>query len=983
VTSDRWERIKDLFEETLRRAPSERASFLGGLCAADEDLRTEVMRLILQHESAGDFLESPPFPVPPQGQTKSAIALTSGARLGPYEIVGLAGRGGMGEVYRARDTRLGRQVAIKVIGASLEGDPNMQRRFEEEVRLAASLDHPRICAVYDVGQHDGIRYFVMEFLQGESLAARLAKGPLPTGELLEYAVDMASALAHAHRHHILHRDVKPANVFLTPQGVKVMDFGLAKICQKVQQPSLDSNPSKELRPPLTRPGFFHGTPEYVPPERLEGREGDHRSDIFAFGAVLYEMATGRRAFDAPTPAALVAAILSSEPPSMSGGTAPPELEWVVRRCLRKSPDARWESMSDVEAVLKWFVSRSGSTPATLDADSTGHRDRPLSSGGTAARANAVPRLPGIAAWAIITVLVCGAIAIMTARSWRSAPAAAPAPVVRFTLPVEPVPTTDFGAYLNSRLAISRDGRRLAYVSRRVTDKIPGIFVRHLESPLTTSVEGTEGATGVFFSPDGEQLGFFAEGKMKRVAFGGGAVLTICDVPQAAGASWGDDNAIVFAPTRLSVLMRVASRQGSIPAPVTSFRQGEVSHRFPDFVPGGNAIIYAAGNSDDFTSARIVVESLKTGERTELFEGTYPRYVWNGHLVFAREASLFALPFDPVRLRPEGPPQSLVTNLRINHETGSALFAVSDSTLVYRSVRESFVPRLLVWVDMDGREETVPMEPRPAMQPRLSRDGTRVAFTVGQRGWDHDLWTYTFAHRLLKRLTVEPGEEETPVWSPEGRRVAFSASRAGQPWRILAIPADGGSGVTLGTGQYMLHVSDWSQDGRYLAWTEFNPPGGQIRVAAVDGSREVRTVVAGAFDARGAVFSPDGRWIAFTSNETGRDEVYVQSYPGSEHKRPISVRGGREPSWSPSGDRVYFRGQDSMWGVDVRTAPTFASGTPRRLFADPYEWEHGGGGDRNYDISADGRRFLMLKAVRPHPPAELTVVMNWATTMAGR
>jgi hypothetical protein len=622
-------------------------------------------------------------------------------------------------------------------------------------------------------------------------------------------------------------------------------------------------------------------------------------------------------------------------------------------------------MSDVEAVLKWLAARSGGTPKSRDA---AHRP------------------PGIAAaWTISAILICGVIA-MTARPRLSAPLAPPAPVVRFTLPVEPAPTTDFGAYLDSRLAISRDGRRLAYVSRRVTDKIPAVFVRHLQSPLTTLVDGTEGATGVFFSPDGEQLGFFADGKMKMVAFGGGAVLTICNAPQPAGGSWGDDDTIVFAPTPLSGLVRVASRQGARPAPVTSLRKGEVSHRFPDFVRGGNAIVYAAGSSTDFTAARIVVESLQTGERTELFEGTHPRYLWSGQLVFARDASLVAVPFDPVRLRLEGPPQNLVTNLRLNHETGSALFAMSDSTLVYRPMREAFVQRVLVWVDMEGREEIVPLEPRPSMQPRLSPDGTRVAFTVGQRGWDHDLWTYTFAHRLLTKLTLDPGEEETPVWSPDGRRVAFSASHAGQPWTIRAIPAEGGSGVTLGTGQYMLHVSDWSQDGRNVAWTEFNPsPGGQIRVAALDGSGEVRTVVAGAFDARGAVFSPDGRWIAFTSNETGRDEVYVQSYPGSEHRRLVSNGGGREPLWSPSGDRLYFRGQDRMSYVDVRTAPTFAAGTPRRLFADPYEWEHGGGlgGDRNYDLSADGRRFLMLKAVSPHPPAELTVVLNWATTMARR
>ena len=906
------------------------------------------------------------------------MALARGTRLGPYEILNLAGRGGMGEVYVARDTRLGRRVAIKIARGALLGDADAQRRFDEEIRLAAMLDHPRICAVHDVGQSDDIRYFVMEFLEGESLAARLARGPLPLPELLEHAVQIAAALAYAHKNRVLHRDVKPGNVFLTPSGVKVLDFGLAKLPGQFTGDAASDMANLATQPiPLTRPGLLLGTPEYFAPERLKGGEGDHRSDIFAFGALLYEMATGRHAFDGPTPAAIISEILSSEPPPMVGhGSATPELEWVVRRCVKKDPAARWESMSDVEAVLRWLMS--GVRTPQSGVETIPDDDEKRSGSGPKARTKFRGRFrPTRVAAAVAVGLVCVALGAL-ARGWWSPPQAeSSAPVVRFTLPIEPVPTTDFGPYSGSRLALSRDGRRLAYVSRR-PDRTPSIYVRQLGSPVTTLVDRTEGAWGVFFSPDGGQLGFFAGGKLKRLSVEGGTVLTICDAPQGAGGAWGDDNTIVFAPSPMSVLMRV-SAGGGTPTPVTSFRNGEVSHRFPQFLPGG-AVLYAAAASDNFTSAKIVAESLRTGSRMELFDGTYPRYVGSGHLVFARENSLFTVPFDPIGLRPVGTPQSLVTNLRMSQETGAGLFDVTETALVYRAAGAPVIPRLLVWVDMEGREEIVPLEPVASLsQPRLSPDGARVAVAVGEPAWNRDLWIYDFLHKAFTRFTVETGEEETPVWSPDSRRIAFSTSGRGSGRTILVRGADGdGSPTSVGSGQH-IHVSDWSPNGRDLVWTEFKPtPGGEIRTATLDRSGVMRTLAAGPFDARGGVFSPDGRWIAFTSNESGQDEVYVQSYPGSARKHRISVERSREPVWSRRGDQLYFRGRGRMWAVDVQTSPTFSAGEPRVLFADAYEVEHGGGGDRNYDLSADGRRFLMVKPARPYPPAEVIVTLNWRT-----
>ena len=1001
ITPERWQRVKGIFDEALERDAAERRAYVAAECQGDDDLRKQVETLLADDARVEDFLEKPIIPLPRvrlsamrdvvapdhlssgrfhiehsrllvHSAAKETIHLLApGTRLGPYEILALAGRGGMGEVYRARDTRLGRQVAIKVVGASLYDEPDAERRFDDEARLAARLDHPRICAIHDVGQHEGLRYFVMEFLEGESLATRLQRGPLPIEELLAHAIEIASALAYAHRHHIVHRDIKPGNVLLTPSGVKVVDFGLARMWQFAREQSPDDSRLLPPASPRTRPGIVHGTPEYMSPERLEGRETDHRSDVFAFGAVLYEMATGRHAFDAPSSAGVIAAIMSSQPPPLiEYGAATPELDWVIRRCLQKKPDDRWESMSDIEAVLRQIASAGAGTPSlgVQRASPSVRRD----SATPYTRAN-------ILTWLLVTALVC--VALLAAAMWLSLSRTSPAAVVRFTIPVQPRPTVEFGAAFSSRLALSRDGRRLAYVSRG--GDTPAIYLHEMGSSSTAMIDGTEGATGVFFSPDAEQLGFFAAGKLKKVNLRGGPVSIICDVGEGAGAAWGDDNAIVFAPSSVSALMRVPAAGGS-PQPASVLQDGEVSHRWPEFLPGGNAILYAASRDvNNATPGRIVVQSLGSGVRTDLIEGTYPRYVSSGHIVFGRDASLFAIPFDAVRLRVHGGAQPIVTDLRMNAATGAALFAVAADTLIYRAVGVLPTERSLVWVSANGKEEVVPLEPRPYLQPRLSPDGTRVAITVGSRAEDRDVWVYDFRQRALTRIAVEAGEDETPVWSPDGGRIALSTGRNGRPPAIAAALSTGGGRLTqLWSGRSTIHVSDWSSDGRALAWTEFNPiSGGEIRVGALDNSATVRTLVSGPWDARGAVFSPDGRWIAYTSNESGHDEVYIQPYPGPGSKSQLSMDGGQEPVWSRNGSNVYFRGRSRMMSVDVRTSPTFSASVPRTVFADTYLTDHRA--DRNYDVSADGARFLMLKRARPLPPTELSVVLNWSTILRGR
>ena len=947
-----------MFHDAVARDPSVRDAFVAAACKDDSALRQEVAKLIAAHDVAAHFDEMRGLSMPPVPH------LEPGSRLGFYRVDAWIGAGGMGEVYRATDTKLVRTVALKILSPVFGQDPERVARFHREAQILAALNHPHIAHIYGLETIGDVTALVMEMVEGSTLADRIADGPIALDETLNIAKQLADALDAAHQQGIVHRDLKPANVKVTLDGlVKVLDFGLAKALEtsSSSDPALTATASSGI----TRPGLILGTAAYMAPEQARGKQVDRRADIWSFGCVVYEMLTGIAAFSGESMLDTLTAVLERTPAwDRLPETVPPNVRRSLHRCLEKDSKRRARDIGDVWLDLEQSDGVDDA-PTRLDRSASTLRSK----------------------WKPLVTLVGGGIVgvalAATVLSWRPPPPTAPplAPVVRFMLPVEPVPSTKFGVSLNLRLAISRDGRRLAYVSER-PDKTTTIFLRQLASPETVAVPGTEGATTVFFSPDGEELGFFAGGKLKRVSVRGGTVRTICDVAQGAGASWGDDNTIVFAPSAMSVLMRVSVRGGT-PAPMTTLQKGEVSHRWPEFLPDGTAIAYAASNSDDFTSSRIVVQSLRTGERTEIGEGTYPRYTSNGYIVFARETSLLALPFDIERLRPIEKPRLLANDLRMNTVTGGALFAVSHNALVYRPVGASFVPRLMVWVDTNGNEEIVPLEPRPILQPRLSPDGTRVAFTVGERTRDRDVWIYDFAHRAAAQLTVETGEDETAVWSRDGGRIAFSATRDNQPRMILALPSSGGGQPThLGSGRYSVHVSDWSPDGGVLAWTEFDPAsGGKIRVITADGSRTIQTLTNTAFDNRGAVFSPDGRWLAYTSNESGRDEVYAQPYPGPGPKRRISVGGGQEPAWPRADSRIYFRGQDRMMSVDVRTSPTFVASTPGPLFVDKYETEHNA--DRNYDVSADGRRFLMLKTARPFLPAELNVVLNWSATLTGK
>ncbi len=874
-----------------------------------------------------------------------------GQLLGPYAIERLLGAGGMGEVYRARDTRLDRLVALKVLPDRAASDPGFRRRLAHEAKSISQLNHPHICTLYDVGSHEGISFLVMEHLEGETLAARLARGRMPLPEVLKFAIQIADALAAAHAQGITHRDLKPANIMLVRAGAKVLDFGLAKQrAGSTQDPWIPGGLT--TTEPLTAEGALVGTVQYMAPEQLETGAADARTDLFAYGCVLYEMATGRRAFAGTSQVSIMAAILDREPLPMFEGATPidptfPALERIVRRCLAKKPEDRWESARDLAEVLRWIAGAEPVVPKSVRA----------------------PRVrAGAALLAAAVAAASGAVAVWAGLKWS----AAPAPVVWLTLPVRPY-ALEFGGALGSRLAITPDGTRLVYVAEEQS----GVraYLRHMDQSSEVPLEGTTGATSVFLSPDGEWLGFFAGGRLKKTRMSGGPALTICDAAEGVGAAWGPNDTIVFAPSPAAPLAQVPS-SGGAPEPVTRLADGETSHRWPSMLPDGQTLLFAGARGPDFTSSRVFVQSLKTGERVELAEGTYPRYSPTGHVLFARNGTLFALPVDVRALKATGSATPVINDLSMNATTGAALFAFSASGVLMYRARGGDTGRAMLWVDRTGLEaDAAPGERRPFLQPRLSPDGRRIAVTVGETSADRDLWLYELQRRTMTRLTFDAGEDETAVWNADGTRIAFSTARNGQRSIFVMPPDDPGSVRQVAATRYIAHLGSWSPDGQAIAWTEFDPvAGGDIRVLRMDGSGTIRDFVTGPFDQRGPAFSPDGRWIAYTSYETGRDEVYVQAYPGPGAKSQISVGGGSQPVWSRDGKELYYRGDRQLMVVGVRLSPGFSATEQRPLFADTYEIEHRD--DRNYDVSLDGKRFLMVKTERTPASTQLVVVLNW-------
>ena len=877
-----------------------------------------------------------------------------GQTLSHYKIIDKLGQGGQGEVYLAEDSRLDRKVALKILPQHLSERADLRERFEREARAVSSLNHPHICTLHDIGEQDGIHYLVMEHLVGETLEARLAKGALPLEQTLEYAIQIADALDKAHRQGVVHRDLKPGNIMLVKSGAKLLDFGLAKLQATETPTNLSALPTEQAN--LTAEGTILGTLQYMAPEQLEGKEADSRTDIFAFGAVVYEMATGKKAFEGKSQASLIAAIMGQDPRPMSElqPMTPALLDQVVKRCLAKEPDERWQTAADLMEGFRMSVEGS-SQPGIAAPTVVQHRNRER------------------VAWGLVAALIVGIITLFTL--WTSVPPPSPETqlISRFVMALSPNQQLDGDN--RPSFALSTDGAHLVYVAR-TGDSVRQLYLRSIDSLESRPIAGTEGALNPFFSPNSQWVGFFAAGQLKKVSISGGAPVTICDSSNLyGGASWGPDDTIIFAPVSRVGLLRVSAAGGSTPQVLTTLdsTKEEISHRWPHFLPGGKAVLFNVAGGPNWDQWPIVVQSLETGERRVVVDaGTRARYLPTGHLVYGRAGTLMAVPFDLERLEATGAAVPILEGVRMGTE-GTVEYSFSGlGSLVYIPGPVGEPQRRLVWLDRRGVEEALPVPLRSYYLARLSPDGQRIAATI--RGESNDVWVYDIAGQTLTRVTFE-GNNQFPIWTPDGKRVTFRATRGGTR-NIWWTPVDGsGTDEQLTSGDHNQTPDFWSPDGQMLVYRDSDlVTRDDLWVLPLEGERKARPILQTPFSERGARISTDGQWLAYFSDESGQYEIYVQSFPGLGGKRQVSTEGGREPAWARNGRELFFRNRNKMMAVDIQTQPTFSTGKPRLLFEiSPSLLAF----SRMFDVTPDGQHFLMVKLSEQELPAtQLIVVQNW-------
>jgi serine/threonine protein kinase/Tol biopolymer transport system component len=878
------------------------------------------------------------------------MSLAAGRRLGPYEVVAMIGAGGMGEVYKGKDTRLERTVAIKVLASHLATDPDLRPRFEREAKTISGLSHPNICTLFDVGHEDGIDYLVMEHLEGESLEQRLRRGPLPLGQSLRHAVEIADALDKAHRHGVVHRDLKPSNIILTKGGAKLLDFGLAKAAllpDGLSGASSLATPAK----PLTEPGTVLGTFQYMAPEQLEGHEADARGDLFAFGAVLYEMVTGRRAFEGKSKASLISAIMSAEPTPLTTAApmAPPALERVVRSCLAKDPDDRWQSAHDVAAELRW-IAEAGSQAGT---------PAPLS-----ARRRSRERL----GW--LTAAVAAVLAMWFAFV-RSPPGTAALARTNVLLPER--------VRLNN-VVLSPDGKRLAFSGIDPTGKLQ-IWVRSIDSYTATPLAGTDNGILPFWSPDGQSLGFFADRKLKRVSVAGGAPILIEDANGVCGA-WAPAGDILFAEPTGPILRM--SPSGGKPEPVTRLdaSNGETSHRYPFFLPDGRHFLYLALNTAGnprHPANRIWVGSLDGAQPKPIIPSRFGAQYGNGYLLFVRGAdvgaSLLAQRFDPVRLEVTGEPITVADAIgTYNAFLGFGTYSVSQKdSLVFDAFR---LATRLEWFDRAGRQTGSFGDEGPHAEPAISPDGAHIAFdlfdSTTQTG---QIYVGDTASGVQTRVTSGADSNFGPVWSPDGTRLAFQSDRKHQA-DVFVKGLSGGDEEALTDEEGQRFPTDWSRDGRYVVIFD-REAGGARRMALsaipFTGDRKRFAVVpVASVNLGNGRLSPDDRWLAYESDETGRLEVYVVAFPDGHGKTQISSAGGGGPFWVRGGHEILYTAPDgSVASVEVDTSHGWHASAPKTLFHLPE-------GTGDWDVTRDGERFLVNVPVTRSSAVPLSLIFNWTT-----
>ena len=877
------------------------------------------------------------------------MTLTPGVRLGPYEIVSALGAGGMGEVYRARDTRLDRTVAIKILPETLAADPQFRERFDREARAISQLTHPHICTLYDVGEQQGTAFLVMQYLEGETLADRLKKGALPLDDALKVAIEIADALSTAHRHGIVHRDLKPGNVMLTRAGAKLLDFGLAKASgPAIAAAGLSMLPTTP--PNLTAQGTILGTFQYMAPEQLEGKEADARTDIFAFGAVLHETLTGQKAFSGASNASLISSIMSSHPPpvSMVQTLAPPALDYLVARCLAKDPDDRWQSAADLKLQLSWLA---GAPPSPS----------PLATKRTSSRERLGWALAGLALLALI-----GAIAGMFVA--RPAPATAAEPV-QFVIP--PPDKATFSAEVDAQ-AVSPDGRQIVFVASGA-DGTPQLWIRRLDSLNARTLAGTAGAGHPFWSPDSRSVGFFAGGKLKKSDVAAGTPRTLADAPVPMGGTWNRDGVILFARALGSPLFRVSAEGGAATqATSLDMTSGLASHGAPFFLPDGRHFFFVVATGP--TTGNVYVGSLDSSDvKLLLRTDSAAVYAPPGYVLFMRESTLMAQPFDLATLSIRG--EAVAVAESVGRFYTAISFAVSgDGTLIYRPAVAQQTQ--LTWVDRAGRPQASGASAGVYQDISLSPDDKRVAFARPSEA-GVDVWLADLDRRLTSRFTFRPPLNNVPIWSPDGRQIVFAAQARDGLLDLYQRVSDASSPDELLlklNAQPILFPSDWSADGRFLTYYRTDPKTQlDIWTLSLGAERKPVPFLHSDFNESQGQFSPDGRWMAYVSDESGSQQVYVQSFPTLGGQRQISAEGGAQPRWRRDGKELFYLAPDRrLMVVTSKTGATFEPDAPRALFQTALDVA---ALRQSYAVSADGQRFL-LNASAGEGPAPLTVVLNW-------
>jgi Tol biopolymer transport system component/predicted Ser/Thr protein kinase len=880
------------------------------------------------------------------------MPIAEGQQLGPYQVLSALGAGGMGEVYKARDTRLDRTVAIKVLPAHLAENPDLRARLEREARALSSLSHPHICALYDIGQQDGVDFIVMEHLEGETLATRLERGPVPVGEALRIGMEVAEALDKAHRQGVIHRDLKPGNIMLTKSGAKLVDFGLARADGVAGDGTASETAMPTMNQPLTAQGTILGTFQYMAPEQLEGREADARTDIFALGAVLHEMATGQKAFVGGTQASLVAAVMHAHPPAVSTlqPLTPPGLDQVVKTCLAKDPEARWQTAHDVALQLKWLAE--GGSLAGIPA--------PVS-----ARRKTRERL----AWALFAAASLAALALGVGFVLR---APEPGRLVRFQIPA------DASLTVVGSPRLSPDGRLMAF-NATDTGGTTQIWVRPLDALEARPVSGTEGAGRPFWSPDGRYLGFFSGGKLKKVDAAGGPAQTLCDAPNGADASWSSEGVILFDGRTTDPLMRVPAA-GGVARPEVDLdkEKGRTGAGWPEFLPDGRHFLYVGqfrGGSNAPGEPTLFVRALDTGEERELLKtASRVQYAAPGYLLYVREDSLVAQPFDAKARKLTGEAVPVAEGLGTD-AVGLAHFSASvDGTLAYRAGDTR--SRQLLWVDRQGKEiESVgPSGEYGDVWP--SPDGKRLVFDMPESGsGNNDLWIRDLARGVTSRFTFDPADDNTPLWSPDGRTIVFTSDRKG-PGDLFRKDASGtGEEEPLLVTDEQKFACDWSRDGRFLVFMSRGAETGwDVWALPMEGDGKPLPLVKTRFREMLPVLAPNGRYVAYVSNESGRNEVYVQEFPEPRSKWQVSTAGGTDPHWRSDGKEIFYRAPDSkLMSVSTDTSSTFTAGAPVALFQARLQpailRSH-------YRPSPDGQRFLTLAPLGRNAILPTTVVLNW-------